>query len=250
MRRLQYKFYATLLDKFEGYINSSRIYQEYWGFSENPRLSEEEFEQEQFRGLIDTINRVPFDSEAADRGTAFNEVIDCIIENRQPDKMEIKSDPSAGNIQVKYKGRVFDFPLALCVEFGKYFAGAVTQYYTEGILDTRYGKVLLYGYIDELMPFKCCDIKTTSKYAAFKFKHNWQHLVYPFCLNANGIAVNDFEYTVTDFKNTWTELYNYRPEIHLPQLTEHVERLIEFVELNRDLISDVKIFGLDEFKVA
>ena len=68
-----HNFYATLLDSFGSYLNSSRIYQEYWGFAENPSKTEEEFEKEQFQGLIDKINRVPFSSEAADKGTAFNE---------------------------------------------------------------------------------------------------------------------------------------------------------------------------------
>ena len=58
-----YNFYATLLDKFGDYLNSSRIYQEYWGFAENPEKSEEDFEKEQFQGLINTLNRVKFESE-------------------------------------------------------------------------------------------------------------------------------------------------------------------------------------------
>lgn len=242
----KYNFYATLLDAFEGYINSSRTYQEYWGFAENPDKTEEQFEQEQFQGLIDKINRVPFSSEAADKGTAFNEVVDCIIDNRISDKMEIKSYKESGVIAVHFKGQLFNFPFDLCIEFAKYFKGALTQQFTEGILPTKYGDVRLCGYIDELLPFKIADIKTTSKYSAFKYKQNWQHVVYPFCLNQNGVPINDFEYTVTDFKNTWTELYVFNPETDIVRLTAHCERFIEFLELNRGLITDLKIFGLNE----
>lgn len=238
-----YRFSPSLLDKFEGYLNSSRIYNEYWGFAENPAKSEAEFEQEQFQGLIDTINRVPLSSEAADKGTAFNEVIDCIIENRQSTTMEIKSYPESDTIAVFYNGQIFNFPLAICVEFGKYLKGALTQQWTNGVLDTSKGRVNLIGCIDQLMPFKICDTKTTSKYSAFKFRHNWQHVVYPFCLQQNGIMINDFEYVITDFKSTWSEWYVYDHERDVLRLQEVCERFIDFIELNRELITDTRIFN-------
>lgn len=245
-----FHFYPTLLDNFEVYINSSRTYQEYWGFAENPAKTEEEFEQEKFEDLLNSINRVKFESEAADKGTAFNEVIDCIIENRTSDKMQIKSYKESGVIAVGYKQHLFNFPFDLCVEFAKYFKGALTQQWTNGVLETKYGKVHFLGCIDESLPFKSADIKTTSKYSAFKFKHNWQHIVYPFCLKQNGIDVPEFEYVITDFKNTWTELYVYNEERDVPKLVEHCERFIEFLELHRDKITDLKIFGLDKVKKA
>lgn len=242
---IKYKFYATLLDKFQSYISSSDLYQQFWGFSENPTKTEEEYEQEQFISLIDTINRVPFDSEAADKGTAFNEVVDCIIENRTSDKMEIKSYKESNEIWATYKNQLFKFPMSLCIEFATYYKGALTQQNVEGILETKYGNVKVYGYIDELMPFKIADIKTTSKYFAGKYRKNWQHIVYPFCLNQNGILITEFEYAITDFKNSWTELYNFRAEIDTPKLVEHCEMLIEFLEQNKVLITNTKIFGND-----
>ena len=247
---INYQFYATLLDSFEGYLNSSRTYQEYWGFSENPSKTEEEYEQEQFQGLIDKINRVPFSSEAADKGTAFNEVVDCIIENRTSTMMTIKSYKESGVIAVQFKEHLFNFPFDLCIEFAKYFKGALTQQFTEGVIQTKYGPVRLYGYIDESLPFKTADIKTTGKYSAFKYKNNWQHIVYPFCLKQNGIDVPEFEYVITDFKNSWTELYVYNEERDLPSLKMHCERFIEFLELNKDKITDIKIFGINNIPVS
>lgn len=76
----KYRIYATLLDAFGAYLNSDVIWDKYWGWSENPPHTPEEFHEQQFQELIDRINRKPFDSEAADRGTAFNEIIDCMIE--------------------------------------------------------------------------------------------------------------------------------------------------------------------------
>lgn len=244
-----YKIYATLLDTFQGYLDSSELWQEYWGFSEDPSKTEEEFEREQFQSVIDRINRVPFDSEAEDRGTAFNEVVDCIIDHRVSEKMDIKSNHEDNTITVAYNGRTFVFPLKDTAIYARLFTGAITQLYTEAILPTKHGDVLLYGYIDELMPHSVHDIKTTSKYKAGKFRKHWQKVVYPYCLNENGNMVYDFEYNVVLFDRsggftTFDEYYRYNEKAK-EALRSHVEAFIEFIELNKDLITDQKIFGHD-----
>jgi len=243
-----FKFYATILDSFSDYLNSDRIWEQYWGFSENPPHTQDEFHEKQFNSLIDKINRVPFESEAADKGTAFNEVIDCLIENRKSDKMILTSDVNQGIIQADYNKRLFIFPITLCKEFANYFKGALTQVMTEAILPTCFGDVLLYGYIDELMPTSVHDIKSTGQYSAFKFKNHWQHLVYPYCLMRNGNNVRLFEYNITDFKSTYTESYTFVPERDIPILTAHCEDFIRFLIDNKDRITDKKIFGLDDIQ--
>ena len=248
---LKYLFYATLLDKFQGYLNSSEIYNKYWGFAEEPEFTEEEFGEKQLKSLIDTINRVPFDSEAADQGTVFNEIVDCLILNQKSEKMEIWSDKDANMIAATYNERTFAFPIPLCREFADYYKGAVPQVLTEAILPTKYGDVKLYGYIDELMPTVVHDLKTTKSYTAGDFKRHWQHLVYPYCLNANGNNVTDFEYNIAEINRTkygvnyktLTEYFAYNAETDIPRLTAHVEGFIEFIEANRNLITDKKIFN-------
>lgn len=240
---LKYNFYATLLDRFEGYINCSRIYQQYYGFSEEPSITEEEFEKQQFDGLINTINRIRFESEAAEKGTAFNEMLDCIIENRTSTDYDITSFKESNLITVKNDKYAFSFPFDLSCRMAKQLQGALTQQFTEAVLPTKYGNVRLYGYLDQLLPFRIVDTKTTSKYNAFKFRHNWQHIVYPYCLNENNMPITEFEYLVTDFKTIWSEVYNYNTETDLPRLIEHVESLIEFIEQNKHLITDKKIFN-------
>ena len=89
MNKIFYRIYPTILDAYFNYLNSDVIYERYYGWSENPPCTEDEFRQKQFQELIDRINRKPFDSEAADRGTCFGEIIDCMIENRKSSIMEI-----------------------------------------------------------------------------------------------------------------------------------------------------------------
>lgn len=246
---VQFKFYATLLDAFQNYLSSSEIYQQYWGFSEDPKLTEAEFEQEQFQSLIDRINRVPFESEPAAKGTAFNEMIDCIIEHRKSKDYVITPDKSINKIFVKNDKYDFDFPYDISIQIANGLDGALTQQRVEGTISTKYGNVLLYGYIDELLPFKVVDIKTTSKYNAFKYRSNWQHKVYPFCLHQNQIFIDEFEYVITDFKKIYTELYLFNKEKDSLDIQNHCEQFIEFLQANKELITDTKILALDEQEV-
>lgn len=268
----KYRFYATILDAFWAYLNSDVVWGKYWGWSENPPHTPEEFHELQFQELIDRINRKPFDSEAADRGTAFGEVIDCMVEHRKSEMMQIEKVykvqqigacdetgkplyyeevPTNTVIALKatYNNRVFTFPISLCREFANYFQGALTQQRVEAILPTAYGNVLVYGLIDELMPTSVHDIKTTGSYTVGKFKDHHQHLVYPYALMKNGSDVRTFEYNIVEFNkggyvvDTYTETYVFNPERDIPILTNHCEEFIRFLEENRELITDRKIFG-------
>lgn len=290
-QQLNYRIYATLLDSFFNYLNSDTIYERYYGWSENPPCTEEEFQQKQFQELIDRINRKPFDNEKADRGTAFNEVIDCMVENRKSETVKVdrvykevssydicnefcnqkNCDYNCGNcgekynqalerafkskaievvaLKATYNNREFTFPISICREFANYFKGALTQQRVEAILPTRFGDVLVYGFIDELMPTSVHDIKTTGSYTVGKFKDHHQHLVYPYALMQNGSDVRTFEYDIVEFNkggyvvDTYTETYVFNPERDIPILTNHCEEFIRFLEENRGLINDKKIFG-------
>lgn len=248
----KYRFYATLLDAFWNYLNSDIIYNRYWGFSENPPHTEDEFHELQFQELINRINRVPFDSEKADRGTCFNEVVDALIEKRKPTNVEIERMPDGICYQAIYNNRTFIFPISLCKEFADYFKGALNQQRVEATLHTMFGDVLVYGIIDELMPTTVHDIKTTGSYYVGKFKEHFQHLVYPFALMRNGSDVRTFEYNIVEFSkagyvvDTYTETYVFNPERDIPILTNHCEEFIRFLEENRELITDTKIFNLQD----
>ena len=111
--------------------------------------------------MIDRINRVPFDSEAADRGTAFNEVVDALIEKRKPAGMDVERTPDNAAYMVSYNNRKFTFPISLCREFSKYYEGALSQQRVSATLPTAFGPVEVYGVIDELMPLSVHDITPT-----------------------------------------------------------------------------------------
>jgi hypothetical protein len=254
MRQPKYRFYATILDSFYGYLNSDTVWDQYWGWSENPPHTPDEFHELQFQELINRINRVPFDSEKADRGTCFNELVDALIEKRQPKDMEVERVTGENNntwYRATYNNRVFSFPVSLCTEFSSYFKGALTQQRVEAILPTAFGNVLVYGFIDELMPTTVHDIKTTGSYTVGKFKNHFQHLVYPYALKQNGSDVRTFEYNIVEFNkggypvDTYTETYVFVPERDVPILTNHCEDFIRFLEENRELITDRKIFALE-----
>ena len=240
---IRYKIYPSLLDAFQTYIECEKNWKKFYGDSDDPEVSEDEYEWKAKAELIDHINRVPFESKAADKGTAFNEVVDSIIEKRGSDKMDIVSIKKDNIITATYKGNNYIFPLSLCNEFANYYAGALTQKFVQAVLPTSYGNVLLYGYIDELMPLSVHDIKTTKSYKAYKFRSHWQHYVYPYCLLCSGNDIHLFEYNVTDFKDTYTETYVFKEERDIPILRNHTERFIEFLEANKSLITDKKVFG-------
>ena len=259
MESVKYNIYPSILDAFQDYLNSEDIWLRYWGNSDEPLISLEDFEQKQFKGLIDKINRVPIaweDSEKADMGTAFNEIVDCLILNKKSDKMQIirRCDPEDNtlvtHLEANYNNRIFSFPIGICREFAKYYKGAIPQVYTEAVFQTKYGEVKLYGYIDVLMPTSIHDIKVTGSYEAWKFKDKWQRVVYPYCINESGCNISDFEYNILLIKETksgnmyesLTEYYNYTND-DKERLTAFVEQFIEFLEENRNLIIDKKIFN-------
>lgn len=270
---VKFRFYATLLDGFTDYLNSDVIYERYWGWSENPPQTLDEFREKQFQSFIDRINRVPFDSEAADKGTCFGEIVDCIIEHRKSDKVEVEylyemrvygqvdnCDPEERcadveytdkvvGLRAKYNNRIFDFDIKLVMEFANYYKGALTQQFVKAIVHTCYGDVEVYGYVDELMPQCIHDIKTTGKYYVGKFKDHWQHIIYPYCYWQNGMPPLPFEYNVAEIDRygrweAYTESYMFVPDRDVPRLVKACEDLIRFLQENRHLITDKKIFNI------
>ena len=250
-----YQIYPSLLDAYQTWLDAERNWNEWYGSSENPSISCDDYLINARQELIDRINRVPFESEAADRGTAFNEVIDALLLGRKPQREDLTLEFTEDVIKAVFKGQEFYYDAGLCRELAYDYRGAIPQYHCVGVLPTRYGDVTLYGYIDELLEDEVHDIKTTKKYSAFKFRNHWQHIVYPYNLQYEGIPVSGFQYDIVKWEKdlAWSffsEYYEFVPERDVPRLRAHVEGLIEFLSANEHLITDLKIFnaldGADE----
>lgn len=81
----KFRFYPTLLDSFQNYVDSDSIWDKYYGNSETPSISVEEFHDQKRQDLLDSINRVKHDtSEAAAKGTCLNEIVDRILTRKIP----------------------------------------------------------------------------------------------------------------------------------------------------------------------
>lgn len=244
---IKYNFYATLLDAYQNYLDAEATYNKYYAESDKYSCYDE-YEEQCKKEFIDKLNRVPFDSEAADKGTAFNSLVDYVNSKIKPEDMEFECIQYNGCnlIVVKFNGREFTFNKMMVLDMANKYKEALPQYRCEKVLPTKYGDVLLYGYIDELMPMAIHDIKTTGNYSAFKYRNNWQHKVYPYCIE----DVNEFHYDIIEWKSSepkyHEEIYHFNPTVDIPALTEHCESLINFIELHKDLITDKKLFNEHE----
>ena len=212
--RIDYCIYPTLLDswwKFQNTKLEEFFYQDEqggWHLNYNEadgtyRYSQEEMDAMLEQELIDKINRVPTEpSEAASKGTIFNEVIDCIIERRacHRDGWTVESIADENGNKTTIHGALdgfdFYFDAAFCKQVAQYFAGALPQYYVEAVMPVRYGNVKLYGWIDELCKDVVKDIKTTKRYEFGNYAHYWQRHIYPYCLIESGDSktIKGFEY--------------------------------------------------------
>lgn len=264
MSKPKYKIYPSILDKFQKFLDSDMVAEEFWnldsegGYKLSPDEMSEQLEQE----LIDAVNRVPHEPiEAADKGTAFNEIIDCLIEERECEREDMQiflcnsyNDECLPNYSVQFNGWEFSFDSFLCKDVAQYFSGHIPQYTCSAILPTAYGDVELYGHIDYVGINRICDLKTTKDYTFGNYSHYWQRYLYPYCLIESGDMeeVSEFEFTVVKWKQNknkpisgemYKEIYTYSHEASKLKLTAICEAFIEWLEEHRDVITNEKIFG-------
>jgi hypothetical protein len=209
----KYKFYATLLDSYKWYLKSES--------------------DDCLQELIDKINRVPFVSEAAEKGTSFNALIDSILIGY--DKL--------GEQITRFDS--YEFSTGLVKEIAESLTGAVAQYRTSGLIQTSKGLVEIYGNIDYILHDKAIDLKCTGSYDLGKFKDSMQRHVYPICLSQEGIMVDEFEFLVTDYRGIFRESYKVDLEASSREIINVCESFIDFLEIKKSLITDKKVFAQD-----
>lgn len=240
-QQLSYRFYPTLLDSYQRYCDarvedyfykdeSGAWHKNYNESEETFHFSQEEVDALMKQELIDRINRVPQEpSEAADKGTMFNEILDCIIAKRtsrnpknvimtirnyddflsavskscslkrsESNEDTFKRIPNLPFIYASMDGFEFFFDKSFCKCSADYFGNAIAQYFTKATICTAKGNVELYGYIDYLKEDNVFDAKTTKSYAFGNYQKYWQRYVYPFTLIESGMMeyVNSFEFTI------------------------------------------------------
>lgn len=284
MKRPNYKIYPSLLDKFQKYLDSEIEADSFFNIdleSGEQKLTADEIADKHEKELIDTINRVPNDPiEAADKGTCFNEIVDCIIDNRKCEREDMTIEKNYDNCDYEFGSYVrcnsvakpdgavyglkatlnnfeFLFDIDFCKKAATYFKGAITQHLCKGQIETKYGTVELYGYADEIVANKVYDIKTTNSYDFGKFERSWQKDVYPYCLIESGemTEVAEFEYTVYKLKggssrtplisgDQYREVYTYNHANSTERIRTMLEnQFLPWLEAHKEQITNTKIFG-------
>lgn len=256
MSKPRYRIYPSVLDKYQKFLDSDLVVEEFWNRAgDSYKLSPEEMSDKLEQELIDTINRVDKEpSEAADKGTAFNEIIDCMVEHRDTERNDILLHSSKEDIKALYNEWEFSFNINLCKNVSKYFSGCIPQYTCSAILPTIFGDVELYGHVDYIGINKVYDLKTTKDYKFGNYSKYWQRYTYPYCLVESGDLqeVTEFEFTVVEWKGKATEplngeifkeVYTYSHEESKSKLTAICESFIAWLEARREFITNEKIFG-------
>lgn len=203
MTKIKYSIYPTLLDSF------------YWA----KRLGK-------WQGLIDKINRVKTEMpEAANKGICFEQTVNNCL-NKVYNKIE-------GQFYVNTK---YQFRKDLVDKIvHKLSNNTGQQQYIQGEINTQYGLVKLYGFVDFVYPDFYIDLKTTGKYQKDKYAINAQHKCYPLIGGKKSLT-----YLVTDFDRVYIEPYVFTPELKEKFIFELTE-FIEWLNQNEILITDSKI---------
>lgn len=287
----KYRIYSSLLDKYQSLLNYEQEADEPWNkWSEKkvaeyieqhnaqngaddskgefvvPEVGDYIFTSDQMyekieRELIDSINRIPHEpSEAASRGTALNEIVDCLIKHKpctsKEMSVEVLRTPDSRPFAVRalIDGFTFDFDVNLCQQLKDMLRGSICQYFINADVDTKYGVVQLYGYLDYWQRNHVIDLKTTSSYSFGKYERKWQRYVYPYCCIESGLVeandIEDFTYLAVQlgrgkiiYGNIYPEVYTYNHEVCKKKLREQIESFIGWLESVRPLITDNKIFN-------
>ena len=264
-KKYNYRIYASVLNSFQRLLDSEIDAEDFSNVdseSGDYRRSPDEIFAEREQDLLDLINRVPREPiEAADRGTAFNEIVDLHNSHLVTPREDVVVQRLVDNFNVygyraEINGFTFDYDKEICYHAFDYFNEAIPQYLCEGELSTRYGLVQLYGYADYIFQNKVVDLKTCGRYDFGKYQHNWQKELYPYCLVQSGDMqeCNMFEFYVVQMKNPtkakpvitgniYREEYNYNHEEAKVRLRQITERFINWLEAHRSLITNEKIFG-------
>lgn len=266
-----YKIYPSLIDKYQRLLDSGKDFESHFNQDAdgNYKRSLDEISQEREQALLDAVNRKPHDPiEAADIGTAFNELVDWVITGTGTDWEE------ADVLPVEVNDKTYYFTPYLVEKVAEMVRWSAVQCYVQRDMQVRQGTATLYGYIDyATAPNMLVDLKTTSSYKAYKYEHGWQRFVYPYCFRADHYDIDMFRFLVVQLKRApkarpcfdgsvywedydivprqapyfdgtvYWEDYTCVPGSDEQRLKAMVESFIDWLETNRNKITDKKIFA-------
>lgn len=255
-----YALTPSQLDAFQSYLDAEYDWGQWWGSSEEPAKSVDEYAAECEKKLIDQINRCPKEPiEAADKGTAVNELVDMLIHKRPcqiPGMAVYHNMQRPDVIKAEYNGFSWLFDTAFLHDLAARYPNAISQYCVSAPLQTKYGWVWLYGYLDEWVGDKIYDLKTTKMYTFGKYGRKWQKHVYPYAVVEVGDCdyIREFEYTAVKLSQPteynpvirgeiYPEVYTNDHEQNRRLLQDICEQIIEWLEYRRGFITDRRIFG-------
>jgi len=268
MSRPKWRLTPSLLNKWSDLVNADRDWESFYGDADEPSVSPEDFYAKREKELLDAINRVAFVSEPASKGTALNELVDCIIENRKPKEGMIvervyqqdECDATKKNLvalRVELDLFCWFFDINLVRSLADYFKGSVCQHRCEAVMETSLGPVILYGDADYIRQDVVYDLKSTSKYSAYgKYEGGWQKELYPWALTESGEmnGISGFEYTIVPLTagsgslkavtgEIKKEFYAYDHNASTGRLRAVCEAFIPWIEEHRNLITHKRIFN-------
>lgn len=173
-----YRISPSLLNSFMEWLNADEMYAKFWGNSETPAMTAEQYERQKLQELLDYINRKPQPlNEAADRGTCLNEIVDGLIGGGgNPNVTWDKVDDA---YVAHRNGFTFVFDPALVDHLALTFRNAIPQFHLSHTYDLGNRRVELHGYSDYIFQSMIWDLKTTERYECEKYACNWQRHVYP-----------------------------------------------------------------------
>lgn len=241
MKQPSYFFSPTLLDQFCNLCNSDAIWEKYYGKSETPQYTTEEFHEMKYQELIDRINNVKTPTtESQAKGTCFNEIIDCIIKKKaepsngvfiktirsMEDFLEIafaKAKPETEEeqkkiakqsqellskigkafIYVSLEDFEFFFDFDFCKSVAEYFHDCICQFYTSANLELSNGIIVeLHGFLDYFRMKSILDLKTCKNYTFGDYAHYNQRFAYPYCMITSGMMAEVQDVEFTAYRLT------------------------------------------------
>lgn len=197
-------------------------------------------DEETFSALFDKINGVKSEqTEQQLKGVLFEQCINDLIDGKDiqlsDDAKSFKCGPFAFKIDLMYK---IASKLRKC---------RMKQNYIECIINTKVGKIKLYGIADYRFDDMLVDLKTTASYKVNKYTDSkdikyTQHLMYPLIKKHLGTPISAFKYVASDFENDFQETFIPTENME-HKLMAIIYEFIVFINHFKVNITDMKVFG-------